>query len=390
MPAISYRELRRRYELDGPQQTVQHLGEALAQGHLRPEDFSLRDLAEALIPDGHRWVKSLDPRQAGPIAILEAGEAVDVTAFLNVTGQVVYSKILEAYRQEAFIASRLVQTIPTRFDSEKLPAPSGLPETLTEIHPGMPYPHVGFAESYVETPTTTKHGLIVPVTREAIFFDRTHLVLLQAAEVGQTLGRRKESRILDVIVGAVNTYRHNGTTYNTYYAAADNGPWVNALAQNPLQDWTSVDRAEQLFAEMKAPVSGEPLLIRPKTVLLATALRHTARRIFQAATITFTPNGSPTATTSPNPLANYQVFDSQLLYQRIVASGIASDAAKTWWFIGDFSRAFAYMENWPLTVTQSAPGSEADFTQDIVVRFKASERGTPAVLDPRYIIRCTG
>ena len=40
------------------------------------------------------------------------------------------------------------------------------------------------------------------------------------------------------------------------------------------------------------------------------------------------------------------------------------------------------MENWPITVTQSPPGSEAEFNQDIVVRFKASERGAAAVINP--------
>jgi len=390
MTAISYRELRRRYDLDGAEKTIHHLAEALEQKQLRPEDFSLRDLAEALIPEGRQWVKALDPRQSSPVSILEASDAVDVTAFLNVTGQIIYSQILESYRHEAFAASRLVRTIPTRLDGEKIPGTSGIPETMTEVLPGMPYPHVGFSERYVETPSTTKHGLIVAVTREAIFFDRTHIVLRQAAEVGETLGRLKEKRILDVIVGAVNTYRENGVSYDTYYAAGAGGPWVNVLTQNPLVDWSSVDRAEQLFAGMSDPVTGEPILIRPNTVLVPSALRHTARRVFHATAISFAADGSPTATTAPNPLADYRVFDSQLLYQRIVASGIPADTAKTWWFLGDFARAFAYMENWPLTVTQSAPGSEADFTQDIVVRFKASERGTAAVLDPRYIVRCTG
>jgi len=41
-------------------------------------------------------------------------------------------------------------------------------------------------------------------------------------------------------------------------------------------------------------------------------------------------------------------------------------------------------------VTQSPPGSEADFTQDIVVRFKASERGAAAVINPRYAVKCSG
>ena len=110
---LNYRELKRRYELDGADKTVAHLSEALEEKHLAPEDFSIRDLAEALIPDGRQWVRMLDPRSGG-VSVLEATDGVDVTAFLNITGQVVYSKILEAYSQEAFVVSKLVQTIPTR------------------------------------------------------------------------------------------------------------------------------------------------------------------------------------------------------------------------------------------------------------------------------------
>ena len=62
---LKYRELKRRYDLDGADQTVKHLSEALREGHLKPEDFSIRDLAEALVPDGREWVRLLDPRSAG-------------------------------------------------------------------------------------------------------------------------------------------------------------------------------------------------------------------------------------------------------------------------------------------------------------------------------------
>ena len=56
----------------------------------------------------------------------------------------------------------------------------------------------------------------------------------------------------------------------------------------------------------------------------------------------------------------------------------------------DFRRALAYMENWPITVTQSPANSDAEFNQDIVVRFKASERGATAVINPRYVVKSTG
>jgi hypothetical protein len=139
VPTIRYRELKRRYQLDGPDKTVQHLREALTQGHLKPEDFSLRDLAEGLVPDGCEWVRMLDPRSAGGVHLLEAGEAVDLTAFLNVTGQVIYSRILEAYQQEAFVVSRLVDTVPTRLDGEKIPGIGRISDEATEVRPGMPY-----------------------------------------------------------------------------------------------------------------------------------------------------------------------------------------------------------------------------------------------------------
>jgi len=387
MPTIKYRELRRRYQLDGARQTVAHLAEALRLRHLRAEDFSIRELAEGLIPDGHQWVRMLDPRQSPGVSVVEAAEGVDVTAFLNVTGQVIYSKILDAYTQEAFVLSRLVDTIPTRLDGEKIPGAGRIGDEATEVHPGMPYPHVGFGEDYIETPSTTKRGLIVPVTKEAVFFDRTHLVLSRAAEVGEILGLNKEKRLIDLVIGRTNTYRWKGTDYDTYQTLE---PWRNALEDNELVDWTSVDAAEQLFAEILDPSTGEPVLVQPNAVLVMPAYRHAAHRIFQATEISYTAVDSPTTTTSANPLTRYTVVDSRLAYRRIIASGASAENAKKWWFLGDFRKAFAYMENWPITVTQSPLSSEADFNQDILVRFKASERGAAAVINPRYVVKSIG
>ena len=387
MATIKYRELRRRYELDGPEKTTSHLCEALGAGQLRAEDFSLRDLAEGLVPDGHQWVRMLDPRNSGSVSILEAGDGVDVTAFLNVTGQVIYSKILESYTQEAFAVSKLVDTVPTRLDGEKIPGIGRIKDEATEVHPGMPYPHVGFGEDYIETPSTAKHGLIVPVTKEAIFFDRTNLVLGRAAEVGEVLGLNKEKRLIDLVIGQVNNYKWKGTSYDTYQSST---PWINVLASNELVDWTNVDAAEQLFADILDPNTGEPILVQPNAVLVAPAYRHAAYRVFKATQVSYTATDAPTTTTAANPLANYTVADSRLAYRRVIASGEAAADAKKWWFIGDFRKAFAYMENWPITVTQSPANSDADFNQDIVVRFKASERGAAAVLNPRFVVKCTG
>jgi len=384
---LNYRELKRRYELDGPDQTVQHLSESLQAGDLRPEDFSIRDLAETLVPEGRQWVRMLDPRAGGNVNVMEATDGVDVSAFFNVAGQVIYSKILDAYTQEAFVVSKLVQTIPTRMDGEKIPGISRIADDVDEVGPGMPYPHLGFGEDFVETPSTSKRGFIVPVTKEAIFFDRTHLILSRASEVGEVLGLNKEKRLIDTAAGIANSYVANGIASDTYMASGDR---ANEIAGNELIDWVNVDTAEQLFAEMTDPHTGEPVLVRGTTVLVMPAYRHAAHRVFNAAELTYTASGSETATTAANPLGNYRVEESRLAYRRIVASGESAADAKKWWFIGDFSRAFAYMENWPITVAQAPLGSEAEFNSDIVLRFKASERGAAAVLNPRYVVKCTG
>ncbi|MFZ5831597.1 MAG: hypothetical protein ACOY3P_16045 [Planctomycetota bacterium] len=387
MRAIQYKELRRLYESYGPEKTTRHLREALSEGHLRPEDFSLRELAEATL--GPAWVRQIDPRGG---ALLEAGDGVDATAFSNITGQIVQAKILEAYQQEAFVLSRLVETIPTRLDGERIPGVGRLGDEAVEVAPGMPYPSLGLAEDYIDTPQTTKRGFIVPVTREAIFFDRTHLILQRAAEVGEALGLNKEKRLLDLLLGVTNNYRWKGVGYNTFYAAGDPGPsgdapWVNAITDE-LEDWTDVDAAEQCFAEILDPNTGEPVLVHATTVLVMPAYRHAAHRIFSATEISYSDGTHTTAAT--NPLGRYQVVESRLAYRRLIASGVEADAARRYWFLGDFRRSFAYMENWPITVTQSPLGSEADFAQDIVVRFKASERGAAAVINPRYVVRSSG
>ena len=390
MRAIKYRELKKMYDLSGPQKTVGHLQEALEKGDLRPEDFSLREIAEVTL--GGDRVRQFDPR-AGGAGLLEAGEGVDVTAFSNITGQVVQSKILEAYEHEAFVTSKLVDAVPTRLDGEKIPGVGRISDEVAEVPPGMPYPNLGFGEDYIETPQTTKRGFIVPVTKEAIFFDRTHLVLQRAAEVGEILGLNKEKRLIDLVIGVTNNYKWKGSDYNTYSStgtgAAPDGDWVNEMTDE-LVDWTDVDAAEQLFADILDPNTGEPVLVKATTVLVMPAYRHAAHRVFNAAEITYTEAGAPTQTTAANPLGNYRVVESRLAYRRIVASGEAAADAKKWWFVGDFKKAFAYMENWPITVTQSPPGSEAEFNQDIVVRFKASERGAAAVINPRYIVKSTG
>ena len=167
---------------------------------MKPEDFSIRDLAEACA----RW-----PRVGAAARSAKCGrrERVGIERRRRCDGVSEHhgpGDLLEDHgglQQEAFVVSKLVETIPTRLDGEKIPGISRVADTIDEVGPGMPYPHLGFGEDYIETPSTTKRGFIVPVTKEAIFFDRTHLVLSRAAEVGEVLGLNKEKRLIDLVIG---------------------------------------------------------------------------------------------------------------------------------------------------------------------------------------------
>jgi hypothetical protein len=401
---INARELRRMYDLDGAKKTVNRLSEALDKEQLKAEDFSIRDLAEGLVPDGREWVRSMDPRSG--VSILESSDAVDSTAFSNITGQLIINRVMESFQSEQFVLSGLVNTIATRLNGEKIPGLTPLHQTApgTEgldspiaVHEGMPYPAFGFGEDYVETPSTTKHGLIVPVTKEAIFFDRTGLIMDRASQVGEILGLDKEKRLLNCLVGYTNNFKWKGTTYDTYSVDGSTGDEggtalsgvINSLASNELVDWTDVDNAEQLFANMLDPTTGEPIIMGAPQVLVCPAYRHAAARVFNATSIEYTASSAPTKTIAASPISGYTWYESRLMYRRIIATveATASKAA-AWWFMGDFRKALAYMENWPVTVVQAPNNSEAEFLQDIVLRFKASERGAAAVLQPRAVVKC--
>ena len=230
----------------------------------------------------------------------------------------------------------MVTSIPTQFNGEKIPGIGRIGDEAEAIGEGNVYPTVGFSEEYIETPETTKRGFIVPVTKEAVFFDRTGLVLQRAAEVAYWLGQNKEKRVLDVVLGVTNNYKRNGVAGDTYLAAGD---YVNVKATNALADWTDVEAAELLFDAMTDPSTGEPIIVAANTLIVPTALKHTARRIVRATEVR---HGTDPVTISASTLDDYRILTSPLVKQRT--------SSDTTWFVGDPARAFAYMENWPITV----------------------------------------
>jgi hypothetical protein len=397
MAKINYTALVSEYAGRGSRTAGANLREAFSSGDIRPDDFDLGALAAELIG----WDRFRECRNGGSLheafweasqgRVTEAGTAVTAAQFSNITGQLVFAKVMEGFRSEEFVFTPLVETIPTRSpNGERIPGIGGIGDDAEVVGEGNAFPLVGLNEDYIETPAPVKRGFICPVTREAVLFDRTGLVLRRAAEVGLYLGLNKEKRIIDCIVDENTTahrYKWRGTVIQTYDDNTGNHTWDNLQAANALVDWTDIDNAEQLLNGITDPNTGEPVVVQATDLVCTKQLEYTALRIRNATEITVTTpgyatSGNPTETRVANPLGGrFEVRTSRLLAARM--------ATDTSWFYGNLRRAFAYMEVLPLEVQQAPANSEAEFTQDIVQRYRAVEFGAAATLEPRFVIKST-
>lgn len=399
--AVNYASLRRLHESaererrDGePNRCLQEIEVALQSGDLKPSDFRIRPLFESLVEDGPELINDFfrpgSPEQS--FTKLVEADVVNTAAFANITGQIVYSRILEAYQAEEFVFSRMIPDVQTDFDGEKIPGMGQIGDKAELVDESGEYPMAGVNEDWIQSPQTKKRGLVVPITKEAIFFDRTGLILQRCGEVGEFLGLNKEKRACDCVIdenttahrynrkgrGAVATYGNNSGSHD----------WDNLQESNALVDWTDIDNAEQLLYSILDPNTGEPIVIGASPKLVCTRqLSATAMRIRNATEVNhvtpgYATSNNPIETRSPNPVAN----TFEVVFSRMLAARMATDTS---WFYGNPEKAFAYMQNWPLTTAQAPVNSEMEFQRDIVMRWKASERGQYVTLDPRFIVKNT-
>lgn len=380
-----------------PHQTVQDLREALDRGRdgkpggVKPDEFSIRDLAAWAICDRHGEPIGLPVLESfckGEL-ILEADAGLSMSAFASITRQVIVSATLEGYDVPAFVLSKMIPVITGRQEQTKLAGVS-LPQKdgkSLEVPELGEFPLLGMSDEYVKTPAAKKRGGIVAISKEAVLADDTGKILDQARQVGQITALQKELLITDYVIGAVSNCvvekrvgDSGEVTKNLFYTSTDSERWTNAHV-NALADWSDIDTAENLFLANTLPGTGQPPTLIDRLVLVPPQLRSTASRILNA---TETRSGSGNVVVAGNPVASLglQMAASPYVYSQLVAAGVAaSDAAGTW-FYGDLKQSFRYYQRFGLKVEEDRTG-EAAFTHDILVRFKASECGTPVVVEPR-------
>jgi hypothetical protein len=387
-------DIARMCELKGGQAAVSHLSEALEKKHLRPEDFSIRELAESFL--GAEWVNSLAPKRGRhvPVALLEAAGPFGVrySDFSNITGQIVFSKFLEGYTDQEFVFSNAVEKVPTDIqDMEKIPGITNVGDESEIVPEGDPYPYAGVSEDYIEVAAKRKRGVIVGVTREAIFGDKTGMILQRARKLGFYQGLNLEKRVIDAVIdenaGAVSAtmgghrYHWRGTSYATFQTTS---PWDNVTTSNALVDWTDVEAAQLTMLAMTDPYTGEPISITPKHLIVTPQLLYTARRILTATRVSshvggYATTGNLTEFESANPVSGggLTVLSSQLLATRA--------ATDTDWWIGDVREAVNRFVNWDIETEEAAPNHPDRFLRDIEMQFKVSVKDVVSVVQPRAL-----
>jgi len=410
------------------------------------QDFSLREMAAALIvnksdgqPVGSGFVQDFFKEPHDLVRLRESGAlaAVDYSMFAGVAGQLIVNNILQGYVQEKFIFTQAAGTYPTMMVSgERVPGVSAPMdpdydgnEDILLKKPQQPYKYFGFGEQYIDLPETEEYGGIIGIDRLAIYADRTGLVAEQATKVGDILGLRKEKRGLQTLIG-LNGYQYKEkrlhdsapVVIDPYQAsAAEWGsgsipatqlastllsgrkfPFVNDIPANPLTDYTNIKACDLAFSETPDPNTGEPIEIGKAQIFTCFSRRMDLPQILQAYQTWKISQAVATApyingainTVSANPLAVLGEIDTRIsrqlrnqMVQQLAATGNSSVIPDNMWFYGDIAGAIKYAENWPIKVIQAPPSSEAEFMQDIVIRYRADERGKWVWWDPRLLQR---
>jgi len=399
----------------------------LKDRHLRAENFSLAELAEAIVGPTWRTLFNPDSREMGRYttarSLVEAGAdsrslvesagiGVDPTAFLNintftsVVGGLVEVKILEAFKNPVFIGDTICPAEPTKLNGQKIIGVNRIGDKAKKRLPGESHVRAQFNERWVTTPETRENALAVDVYKETVFFDLTGDILNVASSVGEELGYRRELEILGLVTGATNSFNYSGTAYNTYSSTLNAIGYLNDLS-NPLTDWTALQADMLKFARMQDPYTGKRILITPDTILVNPAKIATANLIIAAtSTERRTGAGATTPQTTSNPLnvsvtgsnpysGQFQILSSPLLEQVCTAAAVdgglalsQANADEYWWMLQS-GKSFRYMQNYPLSVAQSAPNQYEMLDKGIVASYFANERGIPSVWSPWHIVRNT-
>jgi hypothetical protein len=391
----SLRTLCEQYK-ENPSAIKETVGEAFKTGKLKESDVSFRALAEAAV--GPNWAEELVHYQETGRTL---SEAVDVTAFNGITGQIYFNSTMDGWNTAPQELSAIVKTIPTKLSGEKIPGQGLSSRYGYDLNPQEAFPEDTFGRHWIETGRSAKSGKIISLDFESVYFDKVGFVLDSARDVGRMLRESKELRIAACMAGVTitldgksfngNTWKWtkpnetSATAYNTYQTTAT-GAGINQKTSVTFADETNIEDLRLLAVAMTHPDTGQPMTVSQEldTVISNPWLDMKMRKVLGATQVRETTNSSNRNTYSEAGVSvyPYKLVTSIHYYNALINSGISAANAQNYFQLCNPEKAFVYMENMPLTIQEQPAFGDAAFQNDLVWRGRAKEMGQAAVRSP--------
>jgi len=347
---------------EGARRVIQ---KALESGKLRPDDFSIREIWEACERNEDGSVRSIH-------------EAVSSDSFPKITGELINSRIIEAFESAPTIGDELVTTVPGI--KQKIDTVAGFTasEGVDEVPEGHPYDDSTLTEKHV-TIHNKKYGRIISVTEEMIFFDQTGQILTRAQGIGDKAAQYKERLIVEGVqdvqkAGQYVVYRPEGTGTAIY--STGNG---NLKTSNPFGE-SGLEEVEKLAHQMRDDSTGthdtDYIFIADDDVIVLVP-KDLQIEALQMANSTLVPESAENAV---------NIFKGKF---KVRTSPYITKQSATTWYWGNFKRSFWWEEVWPLQTMSMKPGHEDEFSRDIKSKFKVRMFGGIGAVDYRYAYKST-
>lgn len=334
----------------------------------------------------------------------ESNSAVMSQAFATITGQLISSKVMEAYTAVPSVADTLMTNMPgQRLRNQRLAGLTHIGGGFDDINEAHPYPETDFSEKYIVT-SESKHGGMLSITEELLTFDQTGEIYRRAGLMGEALRNKLERTKIRGVTdqqdakndgSSIYVWRPSGTGETLYATDGSNLNYIGSggvsgfNAASPLVDYSDLDlvRTYRATKVVDDRIDGTARAIgginSNLTILVPEKLRSVANNIVYPSQMATVPGSSAgTEFYYQNPLSGF--------ISRVVSSPYVDEINGDDYYVGDFAKQFLWTEVWPVQTFIQGANSESAFGNDVILRVKARYFGGLSALDSRWVTKVDG
>lgn len=301
---------------------------------------------------------------------MDLEEALTSSAFPTIAGEMISSVIVDGYESFPKNAMKLLRVVPSKRKVSQIAGWSAIGR-VAKVNERENYPEINPPGEKFFTINNVKHGGMLTLTKETIFFDQTGQLIDRARQIGEEAGRSQDEIAWNAITGtAVDSYNPQGVATALYSAGN-----VNLLTTNPLGT-TGWENADIELTKAVDDNTGKPIWVfgdRPIMVVPA-GLKQVAWKLKNN-------DRGDLGTANLDRNSAQDAFD-------FIVNPYAAD--QTSWFYGSFTRQFRWEEIWPVeTFSRVGQDSTEGFNADIIQQFKVSFYGGAGAVETRYVKKST-